>query len=144
MRESDATEFATSTARPKLLPNMDLAALQEVRNPLFSAHGPQISEVADKLGLAWLFVPAEKRWWRNDYGTGLVTRVPLTDCVRIPLPTPSRQRFRAAFLANFPFRGRTVHLLAVHIDKDMELNTHDNQLPHDRRPVSCRCRSRRS
>jgi endonuclease/exonuclease/phosphatase family metal-dependent hydrolase len=110
------------------LAETDLAALQEVRNPLFGAHGPQISEVADKLGLAWLFVPAEKHWWRNDYGTGLVTRVPLTDCVRIPLPTPSRQRFRAAFLANFPFRGRTVHLLAVHIDKDMEQNTHDNQL----------------
>src|ERR1700722_649305 len=112
----------------KALADMDLAALQEVRNPLFGAHGPQISDVADKLGLAWLFVPAEKRWWRNDYGTGLVTRVPLTDCVRIPLPTPSRQRFRAAFLANFPFRARTVHVLAVHIDKDMEQNTHDNQL----------------
>jgi endonuclease/exonuclease/phosphatase family metal-dependent hydrolase len=112
----------------KALADMDLAALQEVRSPLFGVHGPQISEVADKLGLAWLFVPAEKHWWRNDYGTGLVTRVPLTDCVRIPMPTPSRQRFRAAFLANFPFRGRTVHLLAVHIDKDMEQNTHDNQL----------------
>jgi endonuclease/exonuclease/phosphatase family metal-dependent hydrolase len=112
----------------KALADMDLAALQEVRNPLFGVHGPQISDVADKLGMAWLFVPAEKRWWRNDYGTGLVTRVPLTDCVRIPMPTPSRQRFRAAFLANFPFRGRTVHLLAVHIDKDMEQNTHDNQL----------------
>jgi endonuclease/exonuclease/phosphatase family metal-dependent hydrolase len=112
----------------KALADMDLAALQEVRNPLFGVHGPQISDVGDKLGMAWLFVPAEKRWWRNDYGTGLVTRIPLTDCVRIPMPTPSRQRFRAAFLANFPFRGRTVHLLAVHIDKDMEQNTHDNQL----------------
>ena len=119
----------------KALADMDVAALQEVRNPLFGSHGPQISDVADKLGMAWLFVPAEKRWWRNDYGTGLFTRVPLTDCVRIPLPTPSRQRFRTAFLANFPFRGRTVHLLAVHIDKDMEQNTHDNQLHTIARPV---------
>ena len=28
----------------------------------------------------------------------------------------------------FSVSGRTVHLLAVHIDKDMEQNTHDNQL----------------
>jgi endonuclease/exonuclease/phosphatase (EEP) superfamily protein YafD len=91
-------------------------------------HGPQVHDVANRLNMAWLFVPAEKRWWRNDYGNGFLTRVPLNDCVRIPLPTPSRQRFRAALLANFAFHGRAVHLLAVHIDKDMEQNTHDNQL----------------
>ena len=110
------------------LADLDVAALQEVRNPLLGFHGPQVIDVANKLNMAWLFVPAEKRWWRNDYGNGFLTRVPLTDCVRIPLPTPSRQRFRAAFLANLAYRGRTVHLLGVHIDKDMELNTHDNQL----------------
>ena len=110
------------------LAETDIAALQEVRNPLFGSHGPQISEVADKLKMAWLFVPAEKRWWRNDYGNGLLTRLPLTDCVRIPLPTPSRQRFRTALLANFAYRGNTVHLLAVHIDRDLEQNTHDLQL----------------
>lgn len=110
------------------LSDLDVAALQEVRNPLLGLHGPQVRDVAEKLGMAWLFVPAEKRWWRNDYGNGLLTRVPLADCVRIPLPTPSRQRFRAALLTNFEFGGRTVHLLAVHIDKDMEANTHDIQL----------------
>jgi endonuclease/exonuclease/phosphatase family metal-dependent hydrolase len=110
------------------LANLDVAALQEVRNPLLGFHGPQVLDVANRLNMAWLFVPAEMRWWRNDYGNGFLTRVPLNDCVRIPLPTPSRQRFRAALLANFAYRGRTVHLLAVHIDKDMELNTHDNQL----------------
>jgi endonuclease/exonuclease/phosphatase family metal-dependent hydrolase len=110
------------------LADLDLAALQEVRNPLLGFHGPQVHDVANRLNMAWLFVPAEKRWWRNDYGNGFLTRVPLTDCVRIPLPTPSRQRFRAALLANLAYRGRTIHLLAVHIDKDMELDTHDNQL----------------
>jgi endonuclease/exonuclease/phosphatase family metal-dependent hydrolase len=110
------------------LTDLDVAALQEVRNPLLGFKGPQVSDVANKLGMAWLFVPAEKRWWRNDYGNGLLTRVPLTDCVRIPLPTPSRQRFRAALLTNFSYQGRTVHVVAVHIDKDMEQNTHDIQL----------------
>jgi endonuclease/exonuclease/phosphatase family metal-dependent hydrolase len=110
------------------LADVDVAALQEVRNPLFGFRGPQVSQVADTLGMAWLFVPAEKRWWRNDYGNGLLTRVSLADCVRIPLPTPSRQRFRAALLANFSYHGRTVHLLCVHIDKDEEQNTHDLQL----------------
>jgi len=110
------------------LPNLDVVALQEVRNPLWGSHGPQVAAVADKLNMAWLFVPAEKRWWRNDYGNALLTRAALTDCVRIPLPTPARHRFRAALLANFLHQGRTVHLLAVHIDKDLEQNTHDVQL----------------
>jgi endonuclease/exonuclease/phosphatase family metal-dependent hydrolase len=110
------------------LSNLDIAALQEVRNPLLSYDGPQISNVADQLRMAWIFVPAERRWWHNDYGTGLLTRIALDDCLRIPLPTANRRRFRAALLTNFLHQGRSVHLLAVHIDLDEELNTHDTQL----------------
>jgi endonuclease/exonuclease/phosphatase family metal-dependent hydrolase len=110
------------------LKDLDVAALQEVRSPLFDLGGPQVSEVAAQLKMGWLFVPAERRWWHNHYGNALLTRLPLTDCVRIPLPTPSRQRFRAGLLANFNHWGRTVHLLAVHIDKDTEGDTHDIQL----------------
>ena len=110
------------------LANVDIAGLQEIRSPLLSFQGPQVSAVADTLGMAWLFVPAEKRWWRNDYGTALLTRAPMADCMRIPLPTPARHRFRAALLANFVHQGRTVHLLAAHIDKDLEQDTHDLQL----------------
>jgi endonuclease/exonuclease/phosphatase family metal-dependent hydrolase len=110
------------------LKDLDLAALQEVRNPLFDLNGPQVSDVASRLKMGWMFVPAERRWWHNHYGNALLTRLPLSDYVRIPLPTPSRQRFRAALLTNFNHWGRTVHLLTVHIDKDEEGNTHDIQL----------------
>jgi endonuclease/exonuclease/phosphatase family metal-dependent hydrolase len=110
------------------LKDLDLAALQEVRNPLFEMDGPQAADVAARLKMGWMFVPAERRWWHNHYGNALLTRLPLNDCFRIPLPTPSRQRFRAALLTNFTHWGRTVNLLAVHIDKDTEKDTHDLQL----------------
>ncbi len=110
------------------LKDLDLAALQEVRNPPFEFHGPQVADVAERLKMGWIFVPAERRWWHNHYGNALLTRLPLADYVRIPLPTPSRQRFRAALLTNFTHWGRTVHLLTVHIDKDTEGDTHDIQL----------------
>jgi endonuclease/exonuclease/phosphatase family metal-dependent hydrolase len=110
------------------LPGLDVVALQEVRNPRLGFSGPQVSEVADKLGMAWVFVPAERQWWHNHYGTALLTRASLTDCVRIPLQALSRQRFRTAFLANFHFRGRIVHLLAVHLVVNSEDNTHEAQL----------------
>jgi endonuclease/exonuclease/phosphatase family metal-dependent hydrolase len=110
------------------LKELDLAALQEVRSPLFDLSGPQVADVAARLKMGWLFVPAEKRWWHNHYGNALLTRVPLADCVRIPLPTPNRQRFRAALLTNFEHWGRTVHVLSVHIDKDEEKDTHNIQL----------------
>src|SRR5579864_612238 len=69
------------------LADIDVAALQEVRNPLFGLGGPQVSDVANRLKMAWLFIPAERRWWHNDYGNALLTRTPLLDCFRIPLPT---------------------------------------------------------
>ncbi|HXY34603.1 MAG TPA: endonuclease/exonuclease/phosphatase family protein [Planctomycetaceae bacterium] len=110
------------------LKDLDIAALQEVRNPLFGVGGPQVSDVAARLNMGWIFVPAERRWWHNHYGNALLTRLPLADYVRIPLPTPSRQRFRAALLTNFEHWGRTVHVLTVHIDKDEEQDTHNIQL----------------
>jgi endonuclease/exonuclease/phosphatase family metal-dependent hydrolase len=110
------------------LNNLDLAALQEVRNPFLGIEGPQVADVAARLKMAWMFVPAERRWWHNHYGNALLTRFPLADYVRIPLPTPSRQRFRAALLTNFEHWGRTVHVLTVHIDKDEEKDTHNIQL----------------
>jgi endonuclease/exonuclease/phosphatase family metal-dependent hydrolase len=110
------------------LKGLDLVALQEVRSPLFGSSGPQVSDVAAQLKMGWMFVPAEKRWWHNHYGNALLTRLPLADYVRIPLPTPSRQRFRAALLTNVEHWGRTVHVLTVHIDKDEEKDTHNIQL----------------
>jgi endonuclease/exonuclease/phosphatase family metal-dependent hydrolase len=110
------------------LKDLDFAALQEVRSSLFSSGGPQVSDVAERLKMGWLFVPAERRWWHNHYGNALLTRLPLSDYVRIPLPTPSRQRFRAALLTNFEHWGRTIHVLTVHIDKDEEGDTHNIQL----------------
>ncbi|HEV3304575.1 MAG TPA: hypothetical protein VG055_33300, partial [Planctomycetaceae bacterium] len=41
------------------LKDLDLAALQEVRSPLFGLGGPQVSDVAERLKMGWLFVPAE-------------------------------------------------------------------------------------
>jgi len=112
--------------------DLDIVALQEVRNPLSDALSgslePQVAQIAELSKMAWMFVPAEKRWWHNEYGTALLTGVPLTSWVRIPLQTFSRQRFRTALLATFYYRNRAVRLLTVHIDKDSEQGTHDLQL----------------
>ena len=50
-----------------VLVDLDLGRLAGGANSLIGLHVPQVCEVADKLGMAWLFVPAERRWWRNDY-----------------------------------------------------------------------------
>jgi hypothetical protein len=38
--------------------DLDVVALQEVRNPRLGFSGPQVGEIAEKLRMAWLFVPA--------------------------------------------------------------------------------------
>lgn len=110
------------------LADVDLAALQEVRNPFLGFRGPQAAVVAEKLQMAWMFVPAERQWWHNHYGSAILTRAQLNDCVRIPFPTSSRQRFRTGLLANVRVHGRVVNVLCVHLDRDVENNTHDLQL----------------
>jgi endonuclease/exonuclease/phosphatase family metal-dependent hydrolase len=112
----------------KSLVDSDFAALQEVRSPVLDNRGPQVSEIAEKLHLGWLFAPAERHWWHDDYGTALLTRTPLVSTIRVPLPTSSRRRFRSALLANFRYQGRIIHVLAVHIDRDTRDNTHEKQL----------------
>jgi endonuclease/exonuclease/phosphatase family metal-dependent hydrolase len=110
------------------LTDLDVVALQEVRVPLLKTGGPQAREISDTLGMAWLFVPAERRWWHNEYGTAILTRTPLEPCCRIPLPTPDRRSFRTALLTSIRHRGRVVNLLAVHLDKEHQNSDRDAQV----------------
>jgi endonuclease/exonuclease/phosphatase family metal-dependent hydrolase len=49
--------------------DLDIVALQEIRNPLSGSLAgslePQVAQIAELSKMAWMFVPAEKRWWHN-------------------------------------------------------------------------------
>lgn len=95
---------------------LDVAGLNEVRAPW---SGPDQAEtLARHLGLAAAFAPAERQWWRDHFGNGILSRRPLAGILRCPLPGTRGKAFRNVVLAYLPFRDRTVKLLVTHIDRE--------------------------
>lgn len=107
------------------LRDLDIVALQEVHSGWDELAGDQALQLGERLGMASLYAPFERRWWTNSFGTGLLTRVVPTSLLRIPLPGHDRNRFRNAVLMRFDHHGTPVNVLAVHLDNHQD---HDHQL----------------
>jgi endonuclease/exonuclease/phosphatase family metal-dependent hydrolase len=109
----------------------DLCALQEVRGYYFSATLNQAQLLAEQTNHAWLYEPTERRFWHDEFGNGLLTRMPIEGWSRIPLPTqPQHAGYRNLTIARVEFADRPVNVLFAHIDR-----AHDqtNQLMMTRR-----------
>ncbi len=65
---------------------MDLCGLAEVRGRLLSGSHDEAAELGVILDMGWLFAPAERRFWHDSFGNGIVSRLPLTYWARLPMP----------------------------------------------------------
>lgn len=102
----------------ELLDDVDLAGVYEVRAGGFPVPWNQARELAERhLRLASVFAATERRWWQDHFGNGVLARADLTGALRIPWPGTRGKAFRNAIFAEIPFRGRTVRVLATHIDR---------------------------
>jgi endonuclease/exonuclease/phosphatase family metal-dependent hydrolase len=66
------------------------------------------------------FVPTERRWWHDHFGNALLTRIPIGQIHRVPLPGNRGKAFRCATLAQFQFQKQTVQVLSVHVDSQSD------------------------
>jgi endonuclease/exonuclease/phosphatase family metal-dependent hydrolase len=99
----------------------DFCALNEVRGRLFSQPANQAQELAQATGCAWLFFPSERRLWHDDFGNGVLTRLPIKHWVRTPLPTePHHGGFRNVTVLRVELGSQTVQVLITHIDRDAD------------------------
>ena len=101
----------------KTLEGFDLAGLQEVRGAIVSR--PQAELLGDKLGLQWLFAPTERRFWNDDFGNALLTRLPVSHWQRLPLPSLGESASRNVLIVHF--RQPELTVLICHIAR------HDDQ-----------------
>jgi endonuclease/exonuclease/phosphatase family metal-dependent hydrolase len=100
---------------------MDLCGLNEVRGRLSGEPRNQAQELAQAAAYAWLFIPSERRFWHDDFGNGLLTRLPITHWVRMPLPTgPHHGGFRSAAVLQTEFGSQAVQVLVTHVDRDTD------------------------
>ena len=99
----------------------DLCALNEVRGRLFAHPQNQAEEIAQSVQSGWIYLPSERRFWHDDFGNGILTRLPVKDWIRLPLPTdPVHGGLRNATLLDVDFAGRLVHVLVTHIDRKQD------------------------
>jgi endonuclease/exonuclease/phosphatase family metal-dependent hydrolase len=87
--------------------------------------GDNATELGSRLGLSSVFIPTERRWWHDNFGNGLLSRMPLQSVHQIPLPGTQGCKYRNAILASFTHNGKDIRLLATHVDR---IGDHDRQL----------------
>lgn len=99
----------------------DFCALNEVRGHLTGEPRNQAQELAEATSHAWLYLPSERRFWHDDFGNGLITRLPVEEWVRMPLPTePQHGGLRNATVARVAFGSHVVQVLLTHIDRSRD------------------------
>lgn len=99
----------------------DLCALQEVRGHYFGASKNQAQSLGQATQHAWLYAPTEYQYWHDEFGNGLLTRLPVETWVRIPLPIePVHSGRRNCVIARVNFGGRIIPVLFAHIDRDKD------------------------
>jgi endonuclease/exonuclease/phosphatase family metal-dependent hydrolase len=111
---NDGTRDLARTAQ--CLQDLDLVGLYEVHASIGGSEPNQAAELGHRLEMAWLFAPTVRRWWHDGFGNGLLTRLPATNCLKIPLPGSTPKRARNVILFGFRHRDKTVRVLATHVD----------------------------
>lgn len=91
---------------------------------LFEVHGFFQSDQAEALGttleMASLYAATERRWWRDHFGNGILTRLPLEYVTRIALPGTQGKQYRNALLAATEVNGVRVNIVAAHLDRRID------------------------
>jgi len=100
--------------------DVDLIGLNEVHGALWSGRRNQAMTLGQQVGLAWLFAPAERRWWHDHFGNGCLTSLPVTLWQRIPLAGPQKGSRRNILWVQTKYRGRDLHVLITHLDRQSD------------------------
>jgi endonuclease/exonuclease/phosphatase family metal-dependent hydrolase len=99
----------------------DLCGLQEVRGFLYGPFANQAQQLGEATNHAWLFAPTERRYWHDEFGNGVLTRLRIENWVRIPLPIePVHSGRRNAVILRVDFGGNIVPVLITHIDREKD------------------------
>ena len=100
------------------LGGLDFVGLHEVRRSDFDGIGNQAEMLGQRVGMGWLFAPAESQWYgRKHFGNAVLTRLAVTRWLRIPLPRKHDYSFRNMLLVDVRHRGRTIRVLVAHVNQ---------------------------
>lgn len=112
------TDGKTDLARTaKLLGSFDLIGINEAQGHVLRRDN-QLDELGQLLDAPRLFAASERRWWHDDFGNGLVSRLPVRHWSVEPLPGQRSSGYRSLVRATLPAGdGRTLQVLVTHLDR---------------------------
>ncbi|MGQ0633788.1 MAG: endonuclease/exonuclease/phosphatase family protein [Planctomycetaceae bacterium] len=99
----------------------DFVSLNEVCG---TSSGAVIDDHAARLGrsldLGWRFFPFERTWGRDDFGNGVLSRLPIDAWHQIPLAYAADKGYRNAALVTLRIGNRRLNVLSTHIAKQSD------------------------
>ncbi|MDB5344117.1 MAG: Endonuclease/exonuclease/phosphatase [Schlesneria sp.] len=115
-RKTDLARTASVFKMP-----LDVVGLNEVRGTWSQSIGlNQAEQLSSLWGMQSAFIPTERRWWHDHFGNALLTRLPIRQIQRLPLPGLRGKAFRCAALSQVEFQKRMVQVLTVHVDSQSD------------------------
>ncbi len=98
-----------------VLRNFDIIGLNEVRG--FPLGYGNMHTLGESLEMPWLFAPTERRWWFDEFGNGVLCRLPIDSWRRTPLVGGARgYGFRNVLQLAVRWNGKILYLLITHLD----------------------------
>jgi endonuclease/exonuclease/phosphatase family metal-dependent hydrolase len=98
-----------------VLRNFDIIGLNEVRG--FPLGYGNMHTLGEALEMPWLFAPTEQRWWFDEFGNGVLCRLPIESWRRTPLVGGARGfGFRNVLQLAVRWNGKILNLLVTHLD----------------------------
>ena len=90
------------------LKGFDVIGLNEVHGPLhLFSDRDQAKVLGETMDLAWLFAPTERRWWRDHFGNGILSNLPVANWQRIPLAARAARDTAMSSSLSYPCMGKS-------------------------------------
>lgn len=104
----------------RLLKPYDFVGLNEVRQPFVPGLSSQAQQLASLSEQDWLFAPAERQWWCDHYGNGVLSRLQIGYWSRQPLRCTKGKGYRNLIDLEATLDGRSVRIFVTHIDRGQD------------------------
>ena len=94
--------------------NADIIALNEVAGAWDGSN--QAQQLGKILDMGWLFAPTQRRWYRDYYGNGFLSRFPVKTWTIRPLLYANNGRHRNLVTTQLQISEHSVYSLTTHLD----------------------------
>ena len=102
-----------------VLTNMDVVGLNELAGRSLRGLPDQAEQLGRRLHRGWLFAPNQRRWYRDSFGNGCLSRLPVNAWHNEPLPydKDTSQSFRNLLTLHTRIRDSDIVIMVTHLDR---------------------------